>query len=390
MNKIHDLGHAFVKYSLILTLFSLIGTFGVTRFEGNVANAQTSPQVNSIIQVGNKYLSTPLMSVTTSDKSLSASTDPHNYVSLSPYSWPNPNTASGLPYIVKDGQRNPALSNYTDYDNLGTLLLAVSKLTDAYQVTGDEKYSTKAIALLNYWFVNPVTRMNPNLDYAQIIPGQNGNRGNAAGIIDTHNFTDLAQDIIVLFNSQSASSTFKSGISQWFYSYVNWLATSPNGQSIAAGHNNQKTWYMAQIISIEQAMGRSDLAITNLQNFIAQDLPIQLSASGQQLQEISRTKAFDYSVFNLTGLFKIAGIAKTLNIDLWHYKIENRQSFALKVALDYLIPYATAQQTWPYQQITPADIKGLSILMDQAEVIYPYAADSYSNSEMQLKAFSTN
>ena len=42
------------------------------------------------------------------DKTLSPpSGNKHDYMSLAPYWWPNPNTANGLPYIRRDGVVNP-------------------------------------------------------------------------------------------------------------------------------------------------------------------------------------------------------------------------------------------------------------------------------------------
>src|SRR4051812_2303040 len=38
--------------------------------------------------------------------------DPHDYVSLAPYFWPNPDTTDGLPYVRRDGKTNPAKDKY--------------------------------------------------------------------------------------------------------------------------------------------------------------------------------------------------------------------------------------------------------------------------------------
>src|SRR5213075_454482 len=35
--------------------------------------------------------------------------DKHDYMSQAPYFWPNPDTADHLPYIRKDGERNPEI-----------------------------------------------------------------------------------------------------------------------------------------------------------------------------------------------------------------------------------------------------------------------------------------
>src|SRR5436190_16431348 len=40
-----------------------------------------------------------------------ASGDKHDYFSQAPYFWPNPTNATGLPYIRKDGSRNPESGN---------------------------------------------------------------------------------------------------------------------------------------------------------------------------------------------------------------------------------------------------------------------------------------
>src|SRR5262245_11940190 len=40
---------------------------------------------------------------------LPPSGDKHDYMSMGTYWWPNPNTANGLPYIRRDGERNPEI-----------------------------------------------------------------------------------------------------------------------------------------------------------------------------------------------------------------------------------------------------------------------------------------
>ena len=42
---------------------------------------------------------------------------------------------------------------------------AVAALAAAYKITGENRYATKAAELLRVFFLNPKTRMNPNLQY---------------------------------------------------------------------------------------------------------------------------------------------------------------------------------------------------------------------------------
>lgn len=54
--------------------------------------------------------------------------DKHDYLSQAPYFWPNPNTADGLPYIRRDGERNPELDKITDHRALDQMIRSVHTL----------------------------------------------------------------------------------------------------------------------------------------------------------------------------------------------------------------------------------------------------------------------
>jgi hypothetical protein len=57
----------------------------------------------------------------------------------------------------------------------------------AYQIYKNEDYANHAIHLLDVFFVNPATKMNPNVNYGQVIRGTNnpGGLGRSDGIIST-------------------------------------------------------------------------------------------------------------------------------------------------------------------------------------------------------------
>jgi hypothetical protein len=107
----------------------------------------------------------------------------HDYMTLAPYFWPNPDTPDGLPYIRKDGEVNPETrDDYTDFNELRRFFSAVDVLGEAFYYSGDKKYADKAISLIRAWFIDPATKMNPHLNYGQGIPGHV--EGRPFGIIE--------------------------------------------------------------------------------------------------------------------------------------------------------------------------------------------------------------
>src|SRR5439155_2219433 len=85
----------------------------------------------------------------------------HDYMSQAPYFWPDPKKPNGLPYIRRDGERNPEINKITDHHSLDQLESSVETLALAYYFKGDEAYAARAMQLLRAFFLDPVTRMNP-------------------------------------------------------------------------------------------------------------------------------------------------------------------------------------------------------------------------------------
>jgi hypothetical protein len=129
-------------------------------------------------------------------KNLPPSGDKHDYMSLAPYHWPDPSKPGGLPYLRKDGQTNPEVKEYKDKEYMPQLCSNVQTLALAWYYSGDKMYADHAAKLLRVWFLDTATRMNPNLNFAQAIKGENTGRG--AGLIDSRHFIKLIDAIAMV------------------------------------------------------------------------------------------------------------------------------------------------------------------------------------------------
>ena len=117
-----------------------------------------------------KALREPIITITQDKKHVAPGGDPHDYVSLGTYYWPNPATANGLPWINKDGEKNPLKDEY-DEPRLTKMCGNLRALALAAYLVGDEKYAVRAAEQIRAWFLNAASRMNPNLEHAQFQPG---------------------------------------------------------------------------------------------------------------------------------------------------------------------------------------------------------------------------
>lgn len=292
--------------------------------------------------------------------------DKHDYMSIAPYWWPNPKTSTGLPYIRRDGEVNPERDQTSDRKRLDNLVQSVKILALAHFYAGRDDYAAHGAQLLRAWFLDGATKMNPHLRYAQAVPGRNQGRG--AGIIETHNFPELIDAVGLLEGSKSWTRSDQKSLRDWFNAYLSWLLESPEGKTEAQAQNNHGTWYDVQVASFALFVGRDELAKKVLTEFSSKRVAKQIDPGGRQAQELERTQAWSYSIFNLEAMFNAAAIADKLGIDLWNYESPDKRS--IRKALDWLVPFATGEKQWPYQQLSALQPEKLAPLLRHAAPQY--------------------
>lgn len=78
---------------------------------------------------------------------------------------------------------NPDRLLVNDTGHFQAMADAVFYNTLAWVLTGSSEYSANAARFINTWFINPDTAMTPNLQYAQIHRGPDGQNGTHTGIL---------------------------------------------------------------------------------------------------------------------------------------------------------------------------------------------------------------
>jgi hypothetical protein len=315
-------------------------------FDSKVPDSLYKAAIDKLNTDAKKALTSEVRSIVSKD-SIPPSGDKHDYVSQAPYFWRNPNTADGFPYIRKDGERNPEIKKFPDHDLMDEMVTTVEKLSIAFYFTNNEAYAKKASEILRMWFIDIKTKMNPNLEFAQAIPGLNTGRG--IGIIETRGLTRVVDSIGLLDGSKAWTKEDQKDIEKWFSLYLKWLTTSKNGRDEAAAKNNHGTHYDAQVVSFALFVGKTDFAKKHLESVTKKRIASQIEPDGRQPLELDRTKSWSYSTMNLEGFVTLAALGENVGVDLWNFKTEDGRG--IRKAIEFLYPFMDNEKDWKYKQI---------------------------------------
>ncbi|GLB45917.1 putative chondroitin AC alginate lyase [Lyophyllum shimeji] len=215
------------------------------------------------------------------------SNDIHDYMSWSPYWWPNCDNAgntSALPpeeiwkqctYVYHDGLFNPDARLINDVGNFQMLSDAVLYNAIAFALTssGSSFYSMTAVNYIKTWFLDPATRMNPNLNFAQMKRGPQGQR--------SERMTKITAGIMILRKTQCTEWTpdLDNEMNAWTQQYARWLEADPTAILESLAPNNHGTLYCKSV-----------------------SLLTQINATGEQPYEAVRTRPYRYRAYNLAEL----------------------------------------------------------------------------------------
>jgi hypothetical protein len=328
-------------------------------------DVRVRPAYDKLLAAAKEALGAPLVAVTDKRTLLPPSGDKHDFFSLSPYWWPDPAKANGLPYIRRDGETNPESKRDLDQPRVAAMGDRVQTLALAYYFTGDERYASRAARQLRTWFLDSATRMTPHLRFAQLVRGNDQERG--SGIIDTRWFIETVDAVVLIRSSKSWTANDEGGMRQWFRAYLDWLLTSPNGKHEHDAKNNHGSWFAAQTAAYALFVGDTMTARRIIDEVKAR-IGAQITPRGEQPTELERTRSFHYSLFNIEALSRVAEMGRKLGVDLWGY--EAPEGGSLRKAIDHVAQYAVNPGAWPGEQIDKEPVESVIIHLRRANTVY--------------------
>jgi hypothetical protein len=271
---------------------------------------------------------------------------PNDYYSEGPYWWPDPKDPKA-PYIRKDGERNPNrfMGNRADVGNLCTAMLALGM---GGWMLNDKACGVHAARVLSTWFLDPKTRMNPNLEYGQAVRGHNTGRG--TGLIDTAGMIHTVQGVWLLERAGMLDASIVAGVREWFTAFTKWMTTNKKGLDEKKSGNNHSTWWTAQVAAYASFTRDPEALVMAWDHYRTFLVPNEIEPDGSCPREEARTNSLGYSAMNLDAFSVVCRIAATNGVNLWMFR--GPKGAGVVDAFQYLIPFVQHPETWKKQQIS--------------------------------------
>ena len=281
--------------------------------------------------------------VTVMDKVKSFARDPHTYCSLSRYAWPSDKDSKV--YVIRDGKTNPEWDFY-DLPKLDMLSSRMKILGVAYYITKDAKYYDAFCQQLRAWFLDKNTYMEANLEYAQVQPGKNGNKGMAYGLVDLNRFTPVIESIFLLQSIKKMDKETRLGIERWFSDFLNWTLNSEQWESVKQCKNNIVAALYVTLVEMARFTGDKHTMRRLSKEYKEKILDVQIDEEGKQPAELKRTIGFGYAVGNLNNIVDFCLIMEQAGV---HFYKDNQRK--IDSAFEYLLQFVGNHEAFPYQQI---------------------------------------
>lgn len=305
-----------------------------------------NPSYQIIIKINRKkadyYVKSAPVAVT--DKVQCISGNKHNYESLSSYYWPDENNPKGA-YIQHDGKLNPEVSLY-DRVKIDTCALRLRLLAQVYYWTGEEVYYNAFRRQLRCWFINPSTKMLPNLNYGQVIKGKDNNKGQPHGIIDIFPLVEILESVRLVDKVHGIDYFTVKKMRSWARDMLQWLRTSRLGTNESKQPNNHSTAYDVLCLALASFCGNECVSDTIISEYAEKRLYTQINEQGVLIGETWRTRSYMYSIQNLSHIVDFCIMTQNLKMPILesNFEIINR-------CATYLSSFIENQNAYPYKEI---------------------------------------
>lgn len=223
---------------------------------------------------------------------------------------------------------------------------AVATLTAAYLLTRENAYALRAGQHLYAWFVQPATRMNPQLAFAGFDPNSKSTVGSWAGLVDGVPLAEIARALSFLVDTSALSPPDREATHQWFAGLLNWMNTAREPVIAREGKDHSASAWLLIASAVSRFVQDSSVWDACTHRFRKPTLRNQINAGGTFPHEITTAFPFRNTLLNFELLFASCQLLSTSFDPLWQYELEDGPGMRAVAAL--LFPLLRDPGKWPY------------------------------------------
>jgi hypothetical protein len=225
-------------------------------------------------------------------------------------------------WVRRDGKRYPGTGLHEpgcekyDRTRLKDMQYNTTILGLAYFMTGDVRYAQVAARNIRSWFLDPKSRMNPHMRYAQVMNGHYNNTGTSFGIIEMKDLYFMLDAVRIIERDNFLTKVEQENLRSWFQEYLTWLETSDIGQEEYSQKNNHGLYFDIQALSIASYINNTAKMIWYMERSTSR-LHSQISKDGSMPLELQRRTCEHYQMFTLQGWSTLSRMADTVHRNRW-------------------------------------------------------------------------
>ncbi|WWC93015.1 uncharacterized protein L201_007979 [Kwoniella dendrophila CBS 6074] len=227
---------------------------------------------------------------------------------VKPYWW---QTEDGK-WEWRDGQRNPECAKPQGQEQLQALAKEVHTLALGLLYITDFERRQECIGkiqtLLKTFFVDPETRMEPQVRFSQCHPGEDPIRGNDAFVIAIR-FLILVDQAIILAGS-CIDSRLVMQVKSWIHEQAEWMLTSEQG--LKAKSSRKPLWYYV-ILSCHLRLSSDEESITQAKIAFGEWMNVYPTAEKAFENELKHDNRRHRCLFTLEPIFLLASLTVSRN-----------------------------------------------------------------------------
>lgn len=309
-------------------------------------NYRTNKEAQKIIRNADRLCEESPVTVT-ENKYLSLGPNKHYLSSMGPYRWKDSHNPGK--YIIKDGEFNPDWYYY-DSGKLNEMVTRCICFSKAYYITRNRKYYNAFINQIHAWFIDKETYMEPNFEYSQAIPNQEVFKSNSTGMIDAYVFIGLTESIYLVNSTKRIDRKTMKAMKSWMSRFAEW-SDDHYSAYFAKVDNNISLAFDVTLVGLYLFAGETNKAKAIVDNFNEKRILRQIQADGSQPGELKRTRAFSYSLYNLSHILDLCLLAR-----YWYPNYYQEHRERIDKAYGFIGQYVEDSTNFPYQQITSWEV----------------------------------